>query len=254
MKSYNDPWLYFSKPNENATIRLFCFPYAGGGTRIFRHWHNHLSNNIEICAIRLPGREGRFSEEPCTNLSHLVENITPHLLPYLDKPFAFLGHSLGALVCFEVAHQLRQNYGINPLHLFASAHSAPQIPGLTPPLYQLPEPEFIKEINKLNGTPKEVLQDKELMQLLIPILRADFEILETYTYTAKRALNCPITVFGGLNDPEANETELAAWCQQTNQSFEQYMFPGDHFFIHSAESDIFPIVERSLTLSLEKKR
>ncbi|WP_107666511.1 thioesterase II family protein [Cyanothece sp. BG0011] len=249
-----NPWLYLPQPNPKAKIRLFCFPYAGGGTRIFRHWPNHLSDTIEICAIRLPGREGRISETPLTKLLDLVETITPNLLPYLDKPFAFFGHSLGSLVCFEVAHQLRQNYGIQPFFLFASGHPAPQLPDLDPPIHQLPEPDFIKEINKLNGTPKQVLEDKELMQLLMPILRADFEILETYHYTPKPPLNCPITVFGGLNDPEANETELVPWSQHTNNSFEHYLFPGDHFFIHSAQLEIFPILERSLIQCLDHQQ
>ncbi|MDJ0658838.1 MAG: alpha/beta fold hydrolase [Crocosphaera sp.] len=242
MINHKNPWLYFPNPNKNALIRLFCFPYAGGGTRIFKNWTDHLSDTIEIAAIRLPGREGRLSEKPFTKMSDLVENMTPNLLPYLDKPFAFFGHSMGALISFEVAHQLLKNYGIQPCHLFASGHPAPQLPDLDPPIHQLPESDFIREINQLNGTPQEVLQDQELMKLLIPILRADFSILETYNYTRKQPLNCPITVFGGLDDPEANETELRAWYQQTNKSFEQYMFPGDHFFIHSASSEIFPII------------
>ncbi|ACB50771.1 putative type II thioesterase [Crocosphaera subtropica ATCC 51142] len=246
MKPSTNPWIYLPKPNTNAKIRLFCFPYAGGGTRIFRHWPNHLSDTLEVCAIRLPGREGRLLETPFFQLPNLLESLTPNLLPYLDKPFAFFGHSMGALVCFEVAHQLIKNYGILPLHLFVSGHSAPQLPNLDPPIHQLPESDFIKAIHDLNGTPKEVLKNEELMQLLIPMLRADFSVLETYVYQPKPLLTCPITAFGGLNDPETNETELAAWGQQTNQSFEQHMFPGDHFFIHSAESDIFLILQRSL--------
>ena len=110
-----------------------------------------------------------------------------------------------------------------------------------------PDPDFIKKINQLNGTPKEILQDKELMKLLLPILRADFSVLETYNYAPRQPFNFPITALGGFNDPEANETELVAWCQQTNQSFQHYLFPGDHFFIHSAELKIFATLERSLT-------
>lgn len=251
MTQPNNPWIYLSQPNSQANLRLFCFPYAGGGTRIFRHWPNHLSNIVEVCAIRLPGRESRIKETPLTKLSNLVEVMTPNLLPYLDKPFAFFGHSMGALLSFEVAHQLRQNYGLSPAHLLVSGHRAPHIPDSEPPIHDLPEPEFLQEISRLNGTPDAVLKDRELMQLLVPVLRADFSILETYIYQPKKPLNCPITVFGGLTDPETNEIELEAWCQHTTHSFSRKMFPGDHFFIHSAESDIFPIIQRSLDYLLE---
>ncbi|ACK67002.1 Oleoyl-(acyl-carrier-protein) hydrolase [Rippkaea orientalis PCC 8801] len=247
MKSPTNPWIYCPQPNPSAKLRLFCFPYAGTGARIFRNWPNQLPKMIEVCAIKLPGREARINEKPITKLTTLVEIMTPYLLPYSDKPFAFFGHSMGSLVSFEVAHQLLKLYGLSPIYLFISGYRAPQIPDPDPPIHALPESLFIEAIHNLNGTPPSVLQDDELMQLLIPILRADFSILETYIYDKKTLLNCPIIAFGGLNDPEANQQELQAWEQQTSQSFSLKMLQGDHFFIHSEESAILNEIAKYLS-------
>jgi len=123
-------------------------------------------------------------EPAFTRLAPLIEALTAALLPHLDKPFAFFGHSLGAIISFEVARRLQAEHGLEPQHLFVSAHRAPQIPELDPPTYNLPEPQFIEELKRLNGTSSEILQNNELMRLMIPLLRADFELVQTYSYEA----------------------------------------------------------------------
>ncbi|NMG22787.1 thioesterase II family protein, partial [Brasilonema bromeliae] len=158
------------------------------------------------------------------------------LLPSLNKPFVFFGHSMGAVVSFELARRLYQNYRLTPLHLYVSGHRAPQIPDPEPPIHNLPEPAFLNELRRYNGTPKEVLDNSELMQLLLPILRADFAVLENYVYTPSVPLTCPITAFGGLQDWKVSREDLAGWQQQTNGAFSIQMFPGDHFFVYSSQS------------------
>jgi medium-chain acyl-[acyl-carrier-protein] hydrolase len=143
---------------------------------------------------------------------------------------------MGGLLSFELARQLRREHGKKPVHLFISARHAPQIPSKKPPIHALPEIEFKEELRRLNGTPVSVLENAELMQLLIPILRADFSVLETYIYSEELPLECPITVFGGLQDQEVSFEELQGWQEQTKASFQSQMFPGDHFFIHSVQS------------------
>jgi len=181
-----------------------------------------------------------------TKLEPLIQELSSALLPYLNKPFAFFGHSMGALVSFELARLLSSNYQLTPCHLFVSGRRAPQVPDPDPPIHALPETEFIKELRRYNGTSEEVLNNPELMQLLIPILRADFAILETYIYTPAAPLNVPITAFGGLQDERASREDLEAWQKQTNEVFSLQMFPGDHFFIYSSESLVLKSIAQKL--------
>jgi medium-chain acyl-[acyl-carrier-protein] hydrolase len=241
-----DSWIICPKPNPNAQIRLFCFPYAGGSANIFRHWSNHLPAIIEVCAIELPGRGMRIKLPPFTQLEPLVTELANVLKPKLDKPFAFFGHSMGGLVSFELALLLRKQYDLNPSHLFVSARRAPQLVDPKPPIHNLPEAEFIAELRRLNGTPQALLENDELMQLFIPLLRADFAVLETYIYTQQAPLYCPITAFGGLQDQEVSRDEIQAWQEQTNASFSLHMFSGDHFFLHSFQSLILEIISQQI--------
>lgn len=243
----NDCWVMCPKPNPQANLRLFCFPYAGGGALSFRTWPNGLPTTIEVCAVELPGRGTRMRLAPFTRHDPLVEALAQALLPYLDKPFALFGHSMGGLVSFELARLIRRKYGLLPVHLFVSGRRAPQVPDPDPPIHALPEPAFKEELRRLNGTPEAVLENKELMQLLIPILRADFAVLETYVYATEPPLECPITAFGGLQDCKVSCDHLEAWRNQTSASFSLQMLPGDHFFLNSAQALLLQSLTRQLT-------
>lgn len=247
-----DSWVTCPKPNPQVRLRLFCFPYAGGGASIFRTWSDDLPAQIEVCPVQLPGRERRLKEPSFTRLSPLLQKLAQVLHPYLNIPFAFFGHSMGALISFALAHQLRRQYSLDPVQLLVSGHRAPQIPDPDPPIHQLPESEFVEELRRLNGTPDSVLQNAELMQLVLPVLRADFALLETYVYSTEAPLDCPISAFGGLQDGEVSYDDLAAWREQTNSSFTLSMFPGNHFFLQSARSLILSAVSQDLTRHLHR--
>ncbi|MFZ1028468.1 MAG: alpha/beta fold hydrolase [Limnoraphis robusta] len=229
-------WLTCPQPNPKAKLRLFCFHYAGGGALIFRNWSAYFSPNIELCAVELPGRGKRLREPPYTQLKPLIEALTLAIHSYLDKPFVFLGHSMGGLVCFELARQLRREYGLSPQHLFVSGCRAPQIPDPDPPIHQLETSDFIEELRRYNGTPEAVLQNQELMDLLLPCLRADFAVLETYNYQSEPPFTFDITAFYGLEDKQVSQAEMQAWEQQTTADFCLKTLPGDHFFLHSHQS------------------
>ncbi|MBD2197727.1 MULTISPECIES: thioesterase II family protein [Calothrix] len=229
-------WVICPKSNPQAQLRLFCFPYAGGSSFIFRNWVEFLPSSIELCAVELPGRGRQMNLPPYNQLVPLVDAIASYIHPYLDKPFAFFDHSMGALVSFELARLLRKKYNILPVHLFISARRAPQIPPITPPIHNLSESAFREKLRHLNGTPPAVLENAELMQIFVPIIRSDFAVLETYIYTPEAPLECPITAFGGLEDAEVSRDNLEAWQQQTQANFNLQMFPGNHFFLHSAQS------------------
>ena len=241
-------WVICPKPNAQAKLRLFCFHYAGGGALSFRNWPDNLPSSVEVCSVELPGRGFRLAEAAFTSLEPLVQAIADALLPHLDKPFTFFGHSMGGLVCFELTRILRRNYNLNPNHLFVSGHRAPQLPAPDPPIHNLPEPEFLTELRQLEGTPRQVLENVELRQLLLPTLRADFTVVETYAYTAEPPLDFPITAFGGLQDREVDCNQLDAWREQTNAAFSLYMLPGNHFFLHSAQSRLLTLLSQKLHL------
>lgn len=228
-----NPWLVIPRPNHGASLRLFCFPYAGGSALIYHQWPDRLPANVELCAVQLPGRGSRLSESPYRELAPLVRAIADNLQPYLDKPFAMFGHSMGAVISYELIRLIQQEYGKEPLCLFVSGRRAPQLPNTTQPTYELPEPDFIEMLRRLNGTPKEVLANAEMMGLMIPLLRADFQLIQNYQYKAGPPLNCPITAFGGMLDYDATQEQIEAWGEQTRGRFSARTLPGGHFFIHT---------------------
>jgi medium-chain acyl-[acyl-carrier-protein] hydrolase len=239
-------WVACARHNPAARVRLFCFPYAGGGGTIFRTWPDQLPATVEVCPIALPGREMRIGERPFDRLLPLAQAIADALDMYQDKPFAFFGHSMGALVSFEVARELRRQSRRAPAHLFVAGHRAPHLPDNRPPLHDLPEPAFVDEVRQLNGTPPEVFQHPELLELFLPILRADFAVCETYVYEAEPPLACPISVFGGLQDPRAGREQLEAWRAYTTAEFRLRMLPGDHFFVRIAEPALLSVLNQTL--------
>lgn len=232
-------WLICPRPNPKATLRLFCFSYAGAGASIFHSWSTQFpSNDVEICSVQLPGRESRLKEPLFTDLASLVQAMIPTLSIYLDRPFALFGHSLGALISFEVARNLRQLNCPTPLHLIVSGRHAPQLPAPTPPIHQLPDTEFVEKLYRYNGTPEKVLKNAELMKLFLPILRADFTLNETYVYISEPPLGCPISAFGGLQDEQVSHASIAAWREQTYSHFSMHMFSGDHFYLKSQQKEL----------------
>ncbi|GCE30180.1 hypothetical protein KDA_56640 [Dictyobacter alpinus] len=245
-----DRWFPYYRPNPQARLRLFCFHYAGGSAAIFRSWSELLPAQIDICALQLPGRENRLMEAPIIQFPQLIEQLIPVFLPYLDMPYAFFGHSMGASIGFELARALKP-LAVRPLtHLFVSGRRAPRIERREPFSYNLPDPEFIEMLRKLEGTPEEVLQHKELLELVLPTLRADFTLTETYAYQPQELLSCPISAYTGLQDKEVEQDDNAAWQVETSGPFVQRVFPGNHFFLNSARTQLLHFLSRELLASL----
>ena len=228
-------WIYRPRPNSQARLRLICFPYAGGGASIFRTWPAHLPRNVDVWAVRLPGRENRLAETPHSRITPLIENLTALLRPHLTVPYALFGHSLGALVSFELTRRVRQEKLAVPVHLFVSGRQAPQIPESDPSIHHLPETEFVQQVKHYNGIPQAVFQEPELLQLMVPVLRADFAVNETYHYIPRDPLSCPISAFGGEHDATVPIDGLKAWQVQTTHRFKTRFYSGDHFFLRSAQ-------------------
>lgn len=241
------PWLVTCRPGTG--LRLIGFPYAGGGPSLFRTWPAELLQDIELCAVHLPGREARMKEPPMGNLRQVVAELVEAIEPVCDRPVALFGHSIGGLLAFECARELRRRFGINPVHLFVSGCPAPQLPDQDR-LCDLPDEEFLERMRRFNGTPREILDHTEMMELMLPTLRADFALRDTYVHEDEPPLNCPVSAFGGMADEAVGTEQLDQWKIHTAEGFQLWLFQGDHFFIRTAQ----PVVVETVTLLLQPHR
>ena len=220
-----------SRPDEDGRIQLFCFPYAGAGAAPFAPWQRALPD-VAVRPVRLPGREARLSEPAFASVFPLVESAAEALAPELEQPYALFGHSMGALISFELARHVRRLGLPAPRVVVVSAQPAPHLPLLRPPLYDLPEDEFLVEVERFGGTQPAVLADRELLALLVSTLRADFSVTDTYELPPEPALESPIAMFGGRDDPFAPVETMAAWREHTTRPDGLRLLDGGHFVVH----------------------
>ncbi|HEX4604327.1 MAG TPA: alpha/beta fold hydrolase [Candidatus Angelobacter sp.] len=217
--------------HPSAKVRLFCFPYAGGSARIFREWHDWCGPEVEVVALELPGRGFHSRSPSIDSMGSMIEQLLPVLDPLLDRPFALFGHSMGALISFELSRALTATGRKTPLRLFASGMRAPHLWG-GHQIHCLPDDQFVAALRNLNGTPSEVLGDNSLLEMFIPLLRTDLCLSETYQFTPGTPLQHPITVFGGIGDVTTPSECLHEWQRHTRSGCTVRLFEGDHFFIH----------------------
>jgi medium-chain acyl-[acyl-carrier-protein] hydrolase len=210
---------------------LFLLPFAGGGASAFRAWPAALPSDIEIYALQLPGRENRITEPPFGSLPDLVRELANDISGLTREPFAFFGHSMGALVAFELSRELRRRGQNEPVHLVVSGFRAPQLPPRQPPLHHLADASLADELKGLGGTPPEVFNKPEILELVLPALRADLALSETYEYRSEPPLSCRISAWGGRQDAYLNETELHGWSAATSGPFAVQRFHGGHMYI-----------------------
>jgi surfactin synthase thioesterase subunit len=215
-------------------MRLFCLPHAGGGATAYRSWTAGLPEFVQICPVQLPGRETRLSEPLCTRFDLLVDSIDRELRSWVDLPFAIFGHSMGALLAFEWVHRLRRAGAPMPVWLFLSGRRAPDAQGDDAGLlHSLSDREFVKELTRLyDGIPQEFHENESLKEVFLPILRADIAVVESYRFQQDEPLDCPITVFAGINDASVSWDELMAWKHHTRRRFAMQVLPGGHFYPH----------------------
>jgi medium-chain acyl-[acyl-carrier-protein] hydrolase len=230
-----------------ARLRLFCLPHAGAGASLFHSWSRILPREIQVCAIQLPGRENRLRESPHTELSALVRDLAEAMIPHLDRPFALFGHSMGAIIGFELARELRRRQQVMPRQLVMSGARAPQLPPTMTPLAALPAGQFMEAVQQRYGRfADEIQREPALLGLIAPILRADLAMIETYCCTPEAPLDCPIAVLGGTGDSTVSEDQLQAWSTQTRAGFDLGMLPGGHFFPQESRDELLRALEHRL--------
>lgn len=226
-----NPWLPFG--TGDGRLRLFVFPNAGGAASMFRHWRGALGPAVDVCPVLLPGRESRLRETPHAQMDQLIPALLEGIEGAMDRPFAFAGHSMGAAVAFELARRLSAAARTVPRVLVLAGRQAPQLPSRRDPIHNEPDDVFLEHLRELNGTPEEVLANRELMALLMPLLRADFELIETYAVrTDQCRLGVPFLVYGGRDDEDTGADELEAWRAWTTAAVRVEIMHGGHFFLH----------------------
>ena len=212
---------------------------------MFATWAQNLPAEIEVCAVQLPGRENRIAEDAISDMEVMASTLGEIFSSLDAREFAVFGHSAGGLIAFEVARWLRRNQRSGPVKLFVAGSNAPHVLDNAPPVHRLPDAEFIETIRKLDGTPTEVLANSQLMELLVPMLRADMRLVETYVHRREKPLPCDLHVFGASSDEEVSLAGLAAWKLHTSGHFGITVLPGDHFFVRTS-SDFMPRLRTEL--------
>ena len=230
-------------------MRLFCFAHAGGGTALFHPWRAALAPDLDVCPVILPGRESRLREPPARRVGQVVAPIVQALTPLADRPYAFFGHSMGAVLAFEVASRFAATHQRAPSALIVSGRRAPHLPARRAGYAQLPDAAFLQAVAGLNGIPDAVLGQRELLDLLLPVLRADFELVESYRPLGAAALSVPITALIADRDPEVDRDEAREWARWTRGGFTLREFEGDHFYLADGRPDVVAAVRDQLVLS-----
>jgi len=230
--------------SKHARLRLFCFPHAGAGVSSYFTWAKLYSSDIEVIGIQLPGRENRINEPPLSQIDDVVSMLAAEMEAFLGLPFAFFGHSMGALIAFELVRHSRRRGCPEPVHLFVSGRAAPNWP--VPRIHELPTPKLLDYIRSFNGTANEILESSEMLSIFLPLLKADFSVCASRIYHPEPPLNCPITAFGGDRDKTATPEMIIDWKRQTSSTFRMSIFPGTHFFTLASPLEVVKIVEKDL--------
>lgn len=250
-KSIFNSWITCPRPQVEAKMRLFCLPFAGGGASLYRPWTTQLGPNIEVCPIQLPSRENRYSEKPITDAYQMAQMIATQILPFLNRPYAIFGHSMGALLAYELVRELGRLKANLPEKLFVSAHRAPHLPRKRALLHALPNNEFIESLKQYGGFPEEILNNQEFIDFVLPTMRADMTLCDLYAFKdADLRLSTPLEIFAGVDDLEAGPDQMRAWSEHTTGGSNIQIFEGGHFFLRSHSKQLLDHISASLNLSL----
>lgn len=241
----DSPWFRNYRPAPQAPLRLICLPHAGGSATFYYPVAQALAPRIEVLAVQYPGRQDRREEPAATDLTTLADHIAQAVAPLTDRPYALFGHSMGAIVAFETARRL-EAAGHGPAELFVSGRRAPCL-DRAGDFHPRTDQEVVAEIRALNGTGDALLDDQEILDMILPALRADYHAVRRYRYSDGPRLACPLTAFTGDSDPKASATEVDAWAGHTASGFELRVLPGGHFFLVDQQHEVLRTVEQHLT-------
>lgn len=242
IKAKSNGWVAYRKEKPGAAINLFCFHHMGGAASLFQSWPEEMPDAVDVCPVQLPGREGRRHEAPITDFHGLIDTLSGYLAPYLEKPFAFFGHSMGTLIAFELAHRLKEKHGVSPVHLFVAAMPPPSMNGKL-----IKEGFTVDESFMAHMEIPELLKgDKGFMDGWLSLFKADSRLFQAYRYNDKPPVDCPISVFGGAGDTLIGESELSGWRHHTASAFKLVMLPGQHMFPVQSKKELLAEIKKGL--------
>lgn len=247
-------WYALCKPRAESELRLLCLPYSGGGAIIFKGWAEALPEGVEVCPVELPGHGTRRSERPVSDLKVLIESMADGLAPLLGPPgppFVIFGISMGGLVGFELARELRRR-GKEPAALLVASQNAPRMvfrrnrSGTAPKRHLLSEEKFRTMLRRSGRIPKAVIDNSRLMRIFGPVMIADYTLVDAYKHEPEEPLGCPIHLFVGNEDSTLGEEDVSGWHAETLGSFAIHRFPGGHFFFENDRERLLKIISRVL--------
>ncbi|MFI6479314.1 thioesterase II family protein [Nonomuraea sp. NPDC050663] len=239
-------WFHCYEPRPRAGLRLFCFPHAAGSAAFFRAWHHDLPPAVEVRAVQYPGRADRRADAPIDDAHHIAKLVTDAMAPLLDRPVALFGHSMGALLAYEVARELERR-GRGLVHLFASGRHAPH--EHRPGQAFLSDADLVEELVRLGGVDAAHLADPVIRELTLPVARNDYRLDQNYTHTPGGTLSCPVTAMLGSGDPEVSPGQAARWGELTSGRFAVRELDGDHFYLVPRRDQVLAHVLRTVSMS-----
>jgi pyochelin biosynthetic protein PchC len=241
----DDKWIRRFHDSPQSRTRLVCFPHAGGSASYYRAMSEELAPSVEVLAVQYPGRQDRYGEPFVTDIGALADRAFEALRPWGDRPFAFFGHSMGAILAFEVARRFQDRGATGPRRLFVSSHRAPSRtrPGT---VHMRDDAGLVAAIRALGGTHQGFLADEEMLAVILPVIRNDYRAIETYSYTPGEPLDCPITALMGDTDSRTTVDDASAWKEHSRGAFELHVFPGDHFYLDVHRPRVVEEISRSL--------
>lgn len=242
-----DGWVVAPPRPDPPAVRLFCLPYVGGAASVYAAWDGAFGEHVEVCPIELPGHWARLRETAFTGLDPLVDALASALVDELDVPYALFGHSMGSLLAFELARELRRRHAREPVALFVSGGQGPRLPRRRPPLHDASDEQIVARLRAIGGLPDEISEEPELLRRVMPTLRADFAVCETYEYRAGRPLDCPVVAFAGRDDHEVPPARVASWLEETTGRFDYHVLPGGHFFVRTEQAAVFDMIQGRLS-------
>jgi surfactin synthase thioesterase subunit len=239
-------WLRCLTPRPDADVRLVCFPHAGGTAAFFGPWQRHSPAGVEVQVVQYPGRADRIREMPIDDAASLAAQLADAVAMLADQPLAFFGHSMGGVLAYETARILSR-HGLAPCHLMVSA-SPP--PGHRDPdgkeLSALDDERLVAALGRLGGSDARLLAMPELLELILPAVRADFRLVERYVQQPGPLLQCPLTAYSGSDDRIAPPELMAAWSTTTSGPFTTRTFAGGHFYLQEHATDVLADVSAVL--------
>ncbi len=242
------PWLPPSVGSGQSRVRLFCFPHLGGGTAVYNSWSRSLSADIELVPVYFPGRESRLNEPAIDNMLRLVAELADAFGPWINVPFAFFGHSMGAVVAFELARRLESDGESGPICLFVSSCPAPDRVKNNDPRHTKSDEEMITALVNAFGVEGGPHPDEiALMRMMAPTIRADIKLLETYQSQPLPRLSCPIVAIRGTQDRQVSFPDIVSWEAFTTASCSARAYPGGHFFLRDQQRGIVRLINSQLT-------